>query len=93
MNETLHIRPPGYRRKERLSQEQMVALTGALRDVIQRETSCTEEGAAVVLAVLASLVMDLARDDVEVMSKELQKIKNKIVSDFRTGRLRMTRMQ
>ena len=87
--DTLRIESPTYQRMQKLSDAQIVALTSALRGVIQRETSCAEEAAGITIAVLATFCMDLANDDIEAMAKELQKVKNRIVGDFRQGKFRM----
>ena len=91
MNSDLHVRPPEYRRQEKLTEAQTIALTGAIRDALQRETSSAEEACSIALAVTATFCMDFNGDNVETMAKQLQEIKNRVVRDFRQGRFRMTR--
>lgn len=64
-------------------QDLIMALVADLHAQIRNQTRNPIEATGIAVAVMARCALDMHGGDVERMAKQMQEIKNKVVSDFR----------
>lgn len=77
--------------RDHISEPEKLQLVNDYRKSMQQTTCCASTAAEVSIMLLATFLMDAYNQDVELVAKEMQRVKNEVVSQLRSGKISLVR--